>query len=165
MRPGASREAKLVKGGCPAGENEPNLPNADMPGSDDFAKELPPKLEPPTEVILEPRKPCRESGPFATSDGGLGLAKLERVGAPPSVPNGEVLELARELKPDRANADDEVCGRALVLSLLDADAPVAVSGLDVLDGSVPNGDTADVFAKPLVGGICKALNTVCKSLS
>ncbi len=71
-----------------------------MPGSDDVAKELPLKLEAPTEAIFAPRKPCRESGPFAASDGGLGLAKLERVGAPPSAPNGEVFALARELKPD-----------------------------------------------------------------
>jgi hypothetical protein len=59
-------------------------------------------------------------------------------------PKGDAAELAKPPKPDDLNLSSDVCGRGSALS---------VFGAWGLDAMAAKGDAAEVFAKPLPGGI------------
>ena len=69
---------------------------------------------------------------------------LELVVVP--APKGEAEDLEKALKPELEKADVEV--------VLGFSSPVVAASSEVLlDAKAPNGETAEVFAKPLLGGI------------
>jgi hypothetical protein len=85
-------------------------------------------------------------GPLAVPKGDVELVF-------PSPPNGDAAELEKAPKPEDLNLSVEVCwplslGFSVVLEDRDGDAKAA------------NGDTAEVFAKPLVGSIYSKISLI-----
>jgi len=78
--------------------------------------------------------------PLATANGELGLAAVL-----PNPLKGDVTEPAKPLKPEDLNLSSDVCGIDSALS-----ESLAVADLEAM---AAKGDSADVFAKPLLGGI------------
>lgn len=141
--PGVAKEE--IPGLEPA--NPPNplppseLPN-ELPPKADFV--VPPRLpNPPVLVVVEdPGVPAKEVSLLApAAPNGELPAGLEAA----RPPKGEEAELEKLPKPDALNLSSEVCGKESTLS------DVLVSW--DFDGMAANGDTVEVLAKPLDGGI------------
>jgi len=133
---------KLVKGLAEAPANPPLKPPPNelsdgLPPMADWF-ELPRAPNPP-KLVAEAALAAKEDSflPPAAPKGEVDARGLA------SPPKGEAAELAKLPNPDALNLSSDVCGSK-------SGPPEALAGLEAM---AANGDAAEVFAKPLPGGI------------
>jgi hypothetical protein len=120
-------------------------PNTDEPPPNADVLELPPRAPNPLPVVavvlaLEAKLGSLLVLLVAAANGDFALEF-------PRPPKGEADEEAKDPKPDALNLSSLVCGRSW------AGFSGAFDGVGFADIDA-NGEDADIFAKPLLGGIC-----------